>query len=75
LVIENDRLTGGHTREQIVDELAGLVALEHPVDGPVRHHEIAATVVDLLLNAMGRHARLSQPYMRVSGDGEVDQPL
>ena len=32
LIIENDRLTGGHTREQIVDELAGLVALEQPED-------------------------------------------
>lgn len=74
LIIENDRLTGGHTREQIVDELAGLVALENPDDGPGRHHEIAAAVVDLLLNARGRHARLSQPYMRVGSDGAVDHP-
>jgi len=74
LIIENDRLTGGHTREQIVDELAGLVALERPDDGPGRHHEIAAAVVDLLLNARGRHTRLSQPYMRVGRDGAVDHP-
>jgi hypothetical protein len=74
LIIENDRLTGGHTREQIVDELAGLVALENPSDGPTRHHEIAMAVVDLLLNARGRHTRLSQPYMRVSAEGAVDHP-
>lgn len=74
LIIENDRLTGGHTREQIVDELAGLVALERPEDSPERHHEIAAAIVDLLLNARGRHTRLSQPYLRVGRDGTVDHP-
>jgi hypothetical protein len=74
LIIENDRLTGGHTREQIVDELAGLVTLERPEDSPERHHEIAAAIVDLLLNARGRHTRLSQPYLRVGRDGTVDHP-
>jgi hypothetical protein len=74
LIIENDRLTGGHTREQIVDELAGLVALEYPGDSPARHHEIVAAIVDLLLNARGRHTRLSHPYMRVGREGAVDHP-
>jgi hypothetical protein len=74
LIIENDRLTGGHTREQIVDELAGLVALENPEASPAQHQEIAAAVVDLLLNTRGRQARLSQPYMRTNPDGTVDHP-
>ncbi|MBV9379903.1 MAG: hypothetical protein JO242_04445, partial [Streptosporangiaceae bacterium] len=30
--------------------------------------------MDLLLNARGRHTRLSQPYMRVGRDGAVDHP-
>jgi hypothetical protein len=74
LIIENDRLTGGHTREQIVDELAGLVALEHREDMSARHQEIAAAVVDVLLNTRGRQTRLSQPYMRANLDGTVDHP-
>lgn len=74
LIIENDRLTGGHTREQIVDELSGLVAFEHPEDPSRRHREIAVAVVDLLLNARERQTRLRQPYMRVKSDGTVDHP-
>jgi len=63
LVIENDRLTGGHTEEQIADELAGLVAQEHPEDPPTVHRAIAEAVVDVLTNARNRRLRLRDRYM------------
>jgi hypothetical protein len=43
-------LTGGRTREQIVDKLVALIAFEHPHDPAERHREIAESAVDLLAN-------------------------
>jgi hypothetical protein len=74
LIIETDRLTGGHTREQIVDELVGLIAFEHPRDPAERHREIAEAAVDLLANARDRHTRLRDRYLRVGPDGSVSHP-
>lgn len=63
LIIENDRLTGGHTEDQIVDELIGLVALEHPEDSPAKHRAVAEAVVDVLTNARNRRLRLRDRYV------------
>ena len=63
LIIENDRLTGGRTEDQIVDELIGLVALEHPEDSPAKHRAIAESVVDVLTNARNRRLRLRDRYV------------
>lgn len=63
LIIENDRLTGGHTEDQIVDELVALVASEHPGDDPVIHRSIAEAVVDVLTNARDRRLRLRDRYV------------
>lgn len=63
LIIENDRLTGGHTEDQIVDELVVLVASEHPDDDPAIHRAIAEAVVDVLTNARNRRLRLRDRYM------------
>lgn len=71
LVIENDRLTGGHTEEQIIDGLVGLVALEGPDDDPATHRAIATAVVDVLTNARNRRLRLRDRYM-YTGDGDVE---
>ena len=67
LIIENDRLTGGHTEDQTVDELVALVASEHPDDDPTVHRAIAATVVDVLTNARNRRLRLRDRYMHAHG--------
>lgn len=74
LIIENDRLTGGHTRAQTVQELVALVAIEVPSDNRERHLTIAEAVVDLLLNTRDRQARLIDRYMRLGEFGEVDHP-
>jgi hypothetical protein len=63
LIIENDRLTGGHTEDQIVDELVALVASEHPDDDPAVHRAISEAVVDVLTNARERRLRLRDRYM------------
>lgn len=68
LIIENDRLTGGHTEEQIVDELIALVASEHPGDNPDVHRAIAEAVVDVLTNARNRRLRLRDRYMHAAND-------
>jgi hypothetical protein len=68
LIIENDRLTGGHTEDQIADELATLVALEHPDDEATVHRAIAETVVDVLTNARNRRLRLRDRYMHAQGN-------
>jgi hypothetical protein len=74
LVIENDRLTGGHTREQTVQELVTLVAIEVPGDEREQHVAIAEAVVDLLMNTRERQARLVDRYMRLGEHGLVDHP-
>ncbi len=71
LVIENDRLTGGHTEDQIVDDLVSLVALEHPDDDPATHRAIAVAVVDVLTNARHRRLRLRDRYLHAA-DGAVE---
>ncbi|XXX76102.1 hypothetical protein WMF30_51485 [Sorangium sp. So ce134] len=67
LIIENDRLTGGHTEDQIVNELVSLVASEHPDDAPAIHRAIAEAVVDVLTNARNRRLRLRDRYMHAAG--------
>ncbi len=71
LVIENDRLTGGHTEQQIIDELVRLVALEHPDDPPTTHRDVAGAVVDVLTNARQRRLRLRDSYLHAP-DGVVE---
>ncbi|WP_437312119.1 hypothetical protein [Sorangium sp. So ce388] len=72
LIIESDRLTGGHTEDQIVDELVALVASEHPGDAPAVHRAIAEAVVDVLTNARNRRLRLRDRYLHAaSGAVEV----
>lgn len=66
LIIENDRLTGGHTEEQIISELFALVASEHPEDPATVHRAIAEVVVDVLTNARDRRLRLRDRYIRVT---------
>ena len=73
LIIENDRLTGGHTETQIVDELAGLVAFEKPNDPPETHREVAQAVVDVLTNARGRRLRFTDQYLHAP-NGTVAHP-
>jgi hypothetical protein len=63
LIIENDRLTGGHTEDQIVDELVMLVTSEHPADDHAIHRSIAEAVVDVLTNARERRLRLRDRYL------------
>jgi hypothetical protein len=75
LVIENDRLIGGHTEEQIADELAGLVAQERPEDPPAVHRAIAEAVVDVLTNARNRRLRLRDRYMHAVEGAVVFQNL
>lgn len=72
LIIENDRLTGGHTEGQIVSELVALVASEHPSDDPAVHREIAEGVVDVLTNARNRRLRLRDQYLHAAG-GSVER--
>jgi hypothetical protein len=67
LVIESDRLTGGHTEEQIVSELIALVASEHPSDDLLIHREIAEAVVDVLTNVRNRRLRLRDQYLHAAG--------
>lgn len=74
LIIENDRLTGGHTRNQIVSELTTFVALEAQNDEFDRHREIAEAVVDLLLNKRDRHTRLRDRYLRFGDAGQIEHP-
>lgn len=71
LIIETDRLTGGHTREQIVEELTGLVAVDQPQDSAQRHWEIASGVVDVLTNARERMIRFHDRYLTVDANGFV----
>ena len=71
LVIETDRLTGGHTRDQVVDELIGLVSADQPADPPQRHRDIAGTMVDLLTNARDRHVRFRDQHVVADQDGEL----
>jgi hypothetical protein len=71
LVIENDRLTGGHTEEQIVDDLVSLVALERPDDPPATHRAIAEAVVNVLTNVRDRRLRLRDRYLHAP-DGVID---
>src|SRR5438094_8733569 len=73
LIIENDRLTGGHTEEQIIDELFALVASEHPDDDPTVHRAIAEAVVDVLTNARNRRLRLRDHYMHAPNGGSVEK--
>lgn len=68
LIIENDRLTGGHTEDQVVDELVTLVASERPDDAPTVHRDIAEAVVDVLTNARNRRLRLRDRYMHAPGN-------
>jgi hypothetical protein len=63
LVIENDRLTGGRTEEQLTRELTGLVALEQPAEDPAVHVAVARAVVDVLTNARDRRLRLRDRYL------------
>lgn len=72
LIIENDRLTGGHTEEQIIDELVTLVAAEAPADDPAKHRAIAEAVVDVLTNARDRRLRLKDTYLD-GADGSVQR--
>ncbi|MET8160347.1 hypothetical protein ABZT47_28645 [Sphaerisporangium sp. NPDC005289] len=75
LVIENDRLTGGHTQTQIIDELSALVSLEGPEDSPEIHRELAAAVVGVLLNSRDRQARYRGEYLRYDAEaGTVSHP-
>lgn len=66
LVIENDRLTGGQTEDQIVADLMHLVALEHPEDDAATHRAVAEAVVDVLTNARNRRLRLRDRYMHAA---------
>lgn len=74
LIIENDRLTGGNTRVQIIEELSGLVALEQQGDPPELHRAIAEALIDLLLNAKGRYTRVRDRYVMVDAGGTVTHP-
>lgn len=73
LLIENDRLTGGRTEVQIVDELTGLVALERPDDDLAVHREVAEAVVGVLTNARDRRLRLRDRYLHGSATA-VEHP-
>ncbi|MGW4325862.1 hypothetical protein ACWEKR_08235 [Nocardia sp. NPDC004573] len=75
LIIEGDRLTGGQSRQQIVDELMLLVRLENPSDPVDRHRDLADSIIDLLLNTRERQARFRHPYMRLRSDGVVEHPV
>ncbi|ACU72740.1 hypothetical protein Caci_3842 [Catenulispora acidiphila DSM 44928] len=53
--------------------LSALVAFEVPSEDPTRRRAIAEAVVDLLMNAKERHARLRETSMRSTG-GVIDHP-
>ncbi len=73
LIIENDRLTGGHTREQIVDELAGLVALEARQDTPAQHQDQPY----MRANPDGTvdHPPLTLRLVQTAGDDDAVSPV
>lgn len=74
VIIENDRLTGGHTRSQVISDLEVFIALENPQDPAATHREIATAVVDLLLNANNRYLRLKDTYLTFTADGTPEHP-
>ncbi|MFF8531668.1 hypothetical protein ACN6K9_002543 [Streptomyces sp. SAS_267] len=64
LVIENDRLSGGRPRNALVEDITSLCAWQQPQDPPVTHHDIAESVMDLLVNERDRQTRMTDRYVR-----------
>ena len=75
LAIENNRLTGTRTLNELVAELATLCAFERPDDEAQRHTDIAQAIFGVLMNSRNRETRFMDRYLSMDVSGRAEHPV